>query len=336
MLPQQIKKNLDEHVIGQDRAKKILSVALYNHMKRVESPSLGLRKSNVMLVGPSGSGKTLLIKTLARLFDVPFYQADATSLTAAGYIGQDVESIMSGLYEASGNDMERAERGIVFIDEVDKIKKANTGGLNTDKKDVGGEAVQQGLLKMLEGSDVKFGKNGNDGRENMKTINTDNILFIVGGAFVGLGDIADPVTTEQLIDYGMIPELMGRIPVVAQLKALNRDELRRSLDSTKHNPCMEYINIFDSEYTDLKFTDEALYFIVDEAMSKGVGARGMRSIIEQLLTDAMYDLPSGSQHPHGRSTTTVSVVNGALSVETVEFMKKKKRVKRGAKKHENG
>lgn len=294
--PQSINKYLNEHIIGQDRAKKILSVAVYNHWKRLDNPDLGLRKSNVMLVGPSGSGKTLLVSTIAKLMGVPFYCGDATSLTAAGYVGADAETLIAGLVKAAHGDIDKAQQGIIFIDEFDKIKKnSSKSGQNSGRdKDVGGEAVQQALLKMLEGTKCKFPNDGDAyaGNRRDNEINTKNILFILGGAFVGLADVEETVTTEHLIDYGIIPEVLGRVPVVAQLKNLTRAEMRRVLTEVKNGPIEEYQNLFSTENVELEFCDASLDKIVDLAIQKNTGTRSLRSIIEDALTDLMFDVPS--------------------------------------------
>lgn len=250
--PHEIKQYLDERIIGQDTAKKVLSVAVYNHMKRIDNPNIKLKKSNVMLLGPSGSGKTMLVKTIAELLGVPFHQADATSLTASGYVGSDVESILSGLIDKAGGSTQRASKGIVFIDEFDKIKKSNTSRFS--EKDVGGECVQQGLLKMLEGSEVEVPEGGNSHpTKRRETLNTENILFILGGAFVGLADVKENVTTEDLIDFGIIPEVLGRVPIVAQLKELTRDEMRKVLTEIKNSPVDEYKTLGNYPLTTSRF-----------------------------------------------------------------------------------
>ncbi len=291
--PHQINAYLNERIIGQEHAKRVLSVALYNHKNRLDNPDLNLRKSNVMLIGPSGSGKTMLVKALADLMGVPFYIGDATSLTAAGYIGQDSETLLAGLVKNASGSIHRAEKGIIFIDEFDKLRKASASGNSHGQLDVGGEAVQQSILKMLEGSDVEFALDGTSHpRAEKGTINTENILFILGGAFVGLADKNPEVTTENLIDYGIIPEVLGRVPIVAQLRDLTREEMRRVLTEIKDSPVDEYKKLFSIEQVELEFSDCALNRIVDFAIEKKTGARSLRSIIELSLLELMFDLPS--------------------------------------------
>ncbi len=293
--PQEINNYLNEYIIGQERAKKVLSVAVYNHQKRIDNPNLKLRKSNVMLVGPSGSGKTLLVQTIARLLgNVPFYCADATSLTAAGYVGSDVESILAGLLKAADGCTTEAARGVVFIDEFDKLKKSNMSQAGTTgQKDVGGESVQQGLLKMLEGATVPITEDG-DGRPQKRRIvlKTDNILFILGGAFVGLADKNDNVTSGDLIDFGILPEVMGRVPMLSQLRDLTREEMRKVLTEVKGGPVEEYTKLFSSEDVALVFSDAALDAVVEKAILKRTGTRSLRSIIEDALIDTMFEVPS--------------------------------------------
>lgn len=323
--PAEIKKHLDEYVIGQDEAKKILSVAVYNHYKRVVKghtvKDIELEKSNVMLVGETGSGKTLLAKTIARLLDVPFCIADATVLTEAGYVGEDVESILSRLLQAADYDVAKAENGIVFIDEIDKI--ARKGDNPSITRDVSGEGVQQALLKLLEGSTVSVPPQGGRKHPEQKlvAINTQNILFVCGGAFAGIEKVIGKRlntnalgfkarTTEEVIEkedflryvipsdirsFGLIPELIGRIPVVTHLAPLTADALKRILTEPKNAILKQYIKLFEMDGLELKFDKDVLDFIVEKAMEYKLGARGLRSICEAILLEHMFDSPTAKK-----------------------------------------
>ena len=317
--PHQIKASLDEYVIGQEHAKKVISVAVYNHYKRVATGTMDdieIEKSNMLMIGPTGSGKTYLVKTLARLLDVPLALADATSLTEAGYIGDDIESVISKLLAAADNDVERAERGIVFIDEIDKIAKKK----NANSRDVSGESVQQGMLRLLEGADVEVpvGANSKNAMVPLATINTRNILFICGGAFPDLEeiikqrltkqtsigfnaelkdrfdndrDLLSRVTVEDLKKFGMIPEFLGRLPVIYTLKALDRDMLVKILMEPKNAILKQYQKLLELDEVQLKFDREALEAIADKAMERDTGARALRAIIEEFMLDIMYEIP---------------------------------------------
>ena len=317
--PHEIKHMLDEYVVGQDYAKKVMSVAVYNHYKRVaagDQADVEIEKSNMLMIGPTGSGKTYLVKTLARLLQVPLAIADATSLTEAGYIGDDIESVVSKLLAAADNDVERAEHGIIFIDEIDKIAKKK----ETRSRDVSGESVQQGMLKLLEGSDVEVpvGATSKNAMVPQVTVSTKNILFICGGAFPELDEIIkerlnqqssigfaadlkdkydeDPnllqqVTLEDLRNFGMIPEFLGRLPIIFSLENLTKDMLVKIMKEPRNAILKQYEKLLELDEVKLEFTDDALEAIAQKAMEKKTGARALRSILEDYMLDIMYEIP---------------------------------------------
>ena len=317
--PHKIKATLDEYVIGQEHAKKVMSVAVYNHYKRVATDTMddiAIEKSNMLMIGPTGCGKTYLVKTLAKLLDVPLAIADATSLTEAGYIGDDIESVVSKLLAAADNDVEKAEHGIIFIDEIDKIAKKK----NTNQRDVSGEAVQQGMLKLLEGADVEvpIGANSKNAMVPLTTVNTRNILFICGGAFPDIEDIIkerlnkqasigfyadlkdkydnDPhllekVTVEDLRNFGMIPEFLGRLPIIFTLNGLDEDMMVKILSEPRNAILKQYQKLLALDEVKLEFDDGALHAIATKAMEKDTGARALRAILEEYMLDIMYEIP---------------------------------------------
>lgn len=317
--PHKIKASLDEYVVGQEQAKKIISVAVYNHYKRIASDQkddIEIEKSNMLMIGPTGCGKTYLVKTLARLLDVPLAITDATSLTEAGYIGDDIESVVSKLLAAADNDVERAEHGIIFIDEIDKIAKKR----NTNQRDVSGESVQQGMLKLLEGAEVEVpvGASSKNAMVPMTMVNTKDILFICGGAFPDLEEIIkerlnkeasigfraklkdeydddenllSKVTVEDVRKFGMIPEFLGRLPIMCTLEALTENALVRILREPKNAILKQYEKLLAMDEVKLQFEDEALHVIAQKAKEKKVGARALRAVIEELMLDIMYEIP---------------------------------------------
>lgn len=344
-VPHKIKKSLDEHVIGQNHAKKVISVAVYNHYKRIYDMELRasmkdpgeqaveIEKSNVLMIGPTGCGKTYLVQTLAKLLDVPLAITDATSLTEAGYIGDDIESVVSKLLAAADNDVERAEHGIIFIDEIDKIAKKK----NTNHRDVSGEAVQQGMLKLLEGSEVEVpvGANSKNAMVPLTTVNTKNILFICGGAFPDLeniikerlnkrssmgfeADLRDKydkeknliskVRTEDLRAYGMIPEFLGRLPIVCTMESLTMEMMVQILKEPKNAILKQYRRLLELDEVDLIFEDDALEAIAKIAMERDTGARALRAILEEYMLDIMFEIPKDDSI--GRVVITKEYIDG--------------------------
>lgn len=333
--PHQIKKMLDEYVVGQEHAKKVISVGVYNHYKRIlhaDEEETEIEKSNMLMLGPTGCGKTYLVKMLARILQVPLAITDATTLTEAGYIGDDVESVLSKLLAAADNDVEKAEKGIIFIDEIDKIAKKR----NTNSRDVSGESVQQGLLKLLEGADIEVpvGATSKNAMVPMTTVNTGNILFICGGAFPELekiiakrlnkqasigfaADIRDKyeedpailskVTTEDIREFGMIPEFIGRLPILFTLEAMSKNLLVRVLSEPKNAILKQYERLLSYDEVALSFDESAKEAIADKALEKKTGARALRAIIEQFMLDIMYEIPKDPMI--GRVTITGDYIN---------------------------
>ena len=323
--PNQIKDFIDQYVIGQDHAKKVLAVAVYNHYKRLSQPTtkddVEIEKSNIIMVGETGTGKTLLARTIAKMLHVPFTIVDATVLTEAGYVGEDIESLLTRLLQAADYDVKSAERGIVFIDEIDKI--ARKGDNPSITRDVSGEGVQQGLLKLLEGSIVNVPPQGGRKHPEQKMIpvDTKNILFICGGAFegierviakrlntkvVGYGshkklaevdqeNILQYIIPDDIRKFGLIPEIVGRLPVLTNLNPLDREALKRILTEPKNSIIKQYKKLFEMDKIKLSFSDDALEFVVDQAVSFKLGARGLRSICESIMLEAMFDMPSGTK-----------------------------------------
>ena len=334
-VPHKICEMLSEYVVGQETAKKTISVGVYNHYKRLANtdPEVEIEKSNMLMIGPTGSGKTFLVKTLAKLLDVPLAIADATALTEAGYIGDDIESVVTKLLTAADNDVERAEQGIIFIDEIDKLARKR----NTTQRDVNGEAVQQGLLKLLEGAEIEVpvGANSKNGMVPLETVNTSNILFICGGAFPDLEDIIKErlterssmgfnselrdrfdqeknilkyVETEDVRKFGMIPEFIGRLPIIFTLSPMDKDMLIRVLKEPKNAIIRQYQKLLSMDEVELCFSEDAFDAIAEKALKKDTGARALRSIIEEFMLDIMFEIPKDPNI--GRVTVTKAYIEG--------------------------